>query len=121
MNVLIACEFSGVVRDAFINKGHDAISCDLLPSTSDLGRMFHYEGDIRDILYDRKWDLMIAHPPCTYLSVSGLHWNKNNPERAQKTEEALEFVKLLMDAPIERSVLRILFLVFHHVSENPIK
>ena len=96
MKVLIACEFSGVVRDAFIAKGHEAISCDLLSSDGP-----HYQGDVRDVLYDG-WDLMVGHPPCTYLSVSGLHWNKNNPERAQKTEDALSFVRLLMDAPIEK-------------------
>ena len=71
MKVLVACEYSGTVRDAFIKQGHDAISCDLLPSESDLGE--HYQGDIEDILYD-EWDLMIAHPPCTYLANSGVRW-----------------------------------------------
>lgn len=78
--------------------GHEAMSCDLLP-TERPGP--HYQGSVLDIL-DQGWDLMIAHPPCTYLSVSGLHWNKRNPERALLTEEALEFVKLLMDAPIPK-------------------
>ena len=101
MKVLVACEFSGVVRDAFRKKGHVAYSCDLLPSDDD--SPFHLMDDIFEILkMDDDWDLMIAHPPCTYLSVSGLHWNKNNPERQQQTEEALEFVQRLMDQPIEK-------------------
>lgn len=99
MRVLVACEFSGVVREAFRRKDHEAISCDLLPASD--GNPYHYTGDVLDIIKDG-WDLMIAHPPCTYLTVSGLHWNKNNPERASKTEEALLFVKELMDAPIPK-------------------
>jgi hypothetical protein len=98
MRVLVACEYSGVVRDAFARAGHTAWSCDLLPSEAP-GK--HYQGDVRDIL-DSGWDLLIAHPPCTYLAVSGLHWNKRRPERAQETERALDFVRLLMDAPVER-------------------
>jgi len=98
MRVLVACEFSGTVRDAFIKAGHDALSCDLLP-TEKPGR--HYQGDVRDI-FCWGWDLMIAHPPCTYLSASGLHWNGRVPGRAEKTEEALKFVQTLMDAPIGR-------------------
>ncbi len=101
MKVLVACEFSGVVREAFRKLGHDATSCDLLDS--DLPGP-HYKGDIRDILTDG-WDLMIAHPPCTYLSVSGLHWNKRDPERAKLTEEALEFVKLLLEADVPKIAL----------------
>lgn len=104
MRVLIACEFSGVVRDAFRTRGHAAISCDLLPSeaaSEDDWRELHHQGDVRDILNDG-WDLMIAHPPCTYLCSSGLHWNKRRPERASRTEEALAFVQLLMDAPIPK-------------------
>jgi hypothetical protein len=98
MMVLVACEFSGIVREAFKAKGHDAWSCDLLP-TEILGQ--HIQGDVLNILNDG-WDLMIAHPPCTYLAVSGLHWNTRVPGRPQKTEEALLFVKKLMDAPINR-------------------
>jgi hypothetical protein len=64
----------------------------------------HYQGDVRDVLHDG-WDLMIAHPPCTYLASSGLHWNTKRPERAQQTEEALAFVRLLLDAPIPRIAL----------------
>ena len=70
MKILIACEYSGRVRDAFIRAGHDAMSCDLLP-TDVAGP--HYQGDVTDIINDG-WDLMVAHPPCTYLSVSGMHW-----------------------------------------------
>jgi len=98
MKVLVACEYSGKVRDAFIKRGHDAMSCDLL-STDSPGP--HYQGDVLDILNDG-WDLMIAHPPCTYLAVSGLHWNKRVLGRAEKTEKALSFVQALMDAPIDK-------------------
>lgn len=151
MRVLVACEYSGTVREAFAALGHDAWSCDLLP-TEQPGA--HYQGDVthildgwqpvsftaecdpdgdgwcqvrdcdidgckcigptqddieyleRDgVLFGRPvahphWDLMIAHPPCTYLSVSGLHWNGHVPGRAEKTEDALRFVRMLMDAPI---------------------
>jgi hypothetical protein len=96
MRVLIACEYSGAVRDAFIRAGHDAMSCDLL-ATDAVGP--HYQGDVRDVLGDG-WDLMVAHPPCTYLCASGLHWNKRRPERAQQTEEALDFVRMLLAAPV---------------------
>lgn len=96
MKVLVACEFSGTVRDAFIKAGHQAMSCDLL-DTESLGP--HYIGDVKDIISDG-WDLMIAHPPCTYLASSGLHWNNKRPDRALKTEESLNFVRELMDAPI---------------------
>ena len=96
MRVLVACEFSGRVRESFKAKGHDAWSCDLLPTEID-GQ--HLQCDVLTIL-DQGWDLMIAHPPCTYLSVSGIHWNKRRPERAKLTEEALQFVQRLLDAPI---------------------
>ena len=96
--VLIACERFGVIRDAFIKAGHDAVSCDLV-ETAVPGP--HYAGDVRDIL-DDGWDLMIAHPDCTYLCSSGLHWNHRTPGRAEKTEQALNFVRLLMAAPITR-------------------
>ena len=102
MKVLVACEYSGTVRNAFIRAGHYALSCDLLPSDSPIGD--HYQGNVLDIL-DHGWDLMIAHPPCTYLCSSGLHWNKRIPDRAQKTEEALEFVQVLLDAPIPKIAL----------------
>lgn len=101
MRVLVACEFSGIVRDAFIARGHDAMSCDLLETESPGP---HYCGDVRDVL-SNGWDLMVAHPPCTYLAVSGLHWNKRKPGRAALTEEALRFVQLLLDAPIPKIAL----------------
>jgi len=153
LRVLVACEMSGIVRDAFISRGHDAMSCDLLP-TERPGA--HYQGDVRDILdgwmpvsftaecdqygdgwcqvrdceidecqcigttqdgieYIEKngvlfgrpeespnWDLLIGHPDCTYLCSSGLHWNKRVPGRDALTEQALEFVRLLMNAPIHK-------------------
>ena len=100
MNILIACEFSGVVRDAFIARGHYAISCDIEP-TERPGP--HYQGDVRDILYDG-WDMMIAFPPCTYLSYAGNRvWHSLG--RAQKREAALHFVRLLLDAPIPKIAL----------------
>ncbi len=101
MKILVACEFSGIVREAFRKRGHSAVSCDFLP-TELPGP--HIKGDVRQILED-DWELMIAHPPCQYLSVSGLHWNKRIPGRAAKTEEALNFVKILLDAPIPKICL----------------
>ena len=95
MRGLIACEFSGTVRDAFRRLGHDAMSCDLLPTEAPGP---HHQGDVRDVLGDG-WDLMVAHPPCTHLAVSGARWFKD--KRAEQAE-ALAFVRLLMDAPIER-------------------
>ena len=98
MRVLIACEYSGAVRDAFRARGHDAMSCDLLPTDVDGP---HYQGDVFDVI-GNGWDLMIAHPPCTYLCSSGLHWNGRVEGRAAKTEDALAFVRALLDAPIPR-------------------
>ena len=98
MRVLVACEYSGTVRDAFIRAGHDALSCDLLPTDSPGP---HYQGDVRDILADG-WDLMIAHPPCTHLAVSGARWFK---DKQVEQAEALDFVWLLLDAPIPRIAL----------------
>lgn len=98
MKVLVACEFSGVVRDAFIRRGHDAMSCDLLPTDSPGP---HYQGDVRDILNDG-WDLMIAHPPCTHLAVSGARYFK---DKQKEQAEALEFVRQLLDAPISKIAL----------------
>lgn len=100
MKVLIACEYSGVTRNAFLERGHDAISCDLLPS--DDNSPYHYQGPVEDLLAQGGgFDLMIAHPPCTYLCSSGLHWNDRGRGWAE-TEKALEFVRMLMAAPIER-------------------
>ena len=98
MKVLVACEYSGVVRDAFRARGHEAVSCDLLPSEAPGP---HYEGDVRNIL-DANWDLMIAHPPCTHLAVSGARWFK---DKQQEQAEALEFVRLLLAAKIPRIAL----------------
>lgn len=100
MKVLIACEYSGAVRDAFISQGHNAVSCDIL-QTDKLGP--HYQGDVRDILHDN-WDLMVAFPPCTHLAVSGARWFKEK-QRDGRQEEALNFVRLLLNAPIERIAL----------------
>jgi site-specific DNA-cytosine methylase len=93
MKVLIACEFSGIVREAFKARGHDAWSCDILP-TEIPGQ--HIHDDVLKHLNDG-WDLMIAHPPCTHLAVSGARWFKN---KLQEQAEALEFVRMLMAAPI---------------------
>lgn len=105
MRILIACEFSGMVRDAFRARRHDAVSCDLLPSEG-IYQQRHIQNDVREVLNGRyAWDMMIAFPPCTYLCSSGLHWNKRRPERAAETEKALDFVRALLDAPIERIAL----------------
>jgi site-specific DNA-cytosine methylase len=93
MRVLVACEYSGVVRDAFIARGHDAMSCDLIEAEGS-----HYAGDVRDILGD-SWDLMIAHPPCTHLSVSGARWFKG---KEQEQRDALYFFDQLWRADIPK-------------------
>lgn len=98
MKILVACEYSGTVRDAFIAEGHDAISCDLLP-TDRPGP--HYQGNVLDIL-DDGFDLMIAHPPCTHLAVSGARWFK---DKQIEQAEALNFVRLLFAAPISKIAL----------------
>lgn len=92
MRVIIVCEFSGVVREAFRRRGHDAWSCDILPAED--GSPFHYQCDVRDI-WGVDFDLWGFHPPCTYLNSAGLHWN-NRGRGHHKTEEALEFVRFLM-------------------------
>ena len=112
LRVLVACEYSGAVREAFKARGHYALSCDLLPTEQEGN---HYQGDVRDVLYDA-WDLMVCHPPCTYLTVAGVRWlyhpedkhlqpalrrpHPSYPNRRRDQEEALDFVRLLMDAPI---------------------
>lgn len=98
MRVLVACEYSGRVRDAFAARGHEALSCDLLP-TEVPGA--HYMGDVTEILH-YGWDLMIAHPPCTHLAVSGSRWFK---DKAKEQAEALVFVQTLLDAPIAKIAL----------------
>ena len=104
MRVLVACEYSGTVRDAFIRAGHYAASCDILPSESPLGD--HYQCNVMDII-DHGWDLMIAHPPCTYMSNAGacrMYPQKGvvDPERLAKAMEAKEFFMTLLNAPIPR-------------------
>jgi len=101
MKVLIACEFSGIVREAFKAKGHDAWSCDLL-DTEILGQ--HIKGDVLEILNDG-WDLMIGFPPCTYLAKCGLHYLNTKPERKKKHEKAVEFFLTLYNAPINQIAL----------------
>ncbi len=109
MKVLIACEMSGVVRDAFRAKGHDAWSCDILPDMN--GSPYHFQEDVTNIAYPHQfadepiWDLMIAHPPCTAICVTGNSTYADSPKR----QEAIDFVQLLMDAPIP-----------HIAIENPV-
>lgn len=98
MRVLVACEYSGTVRDAFIALGHDAMSCDLLP-TDKPGP--HYQGDVFDIIND-SWDLMIAHPPCTYLTNSGVTWLHKDPSRWDKLDEGAAFFKALLNLKIPK-------------------
>ena len=99
LRVLVACEFSGVVRDAFIARGADAISCDLLPSEKPGP---HYQGDVRDLLSPGRFDLMIAHPPCTHLAVSGARWFVG---KQREQAEALDFVRMLLAAPVPHIAL----------------
>lgn len=107
MKILIACEYSGRVRDAFIKAGHDAMSCDLLETDSPGP---HYRGDVRDVLYDG-WDAMIAHPDCTRLTNAGVRWLHNPPTGKTLDEmwaalyDGVEFYRLLRDAPIEKKCL----------------
>jgi len=98
MRVLVACEYSGTVRDAFKARGHYAMSCDILP-TDVPGE--HYQGDVFDILNDG-WDLMVAHPPCTYLTNSGVSWLHKDPSRWEKLDEGAAFFKALLEAPIDK-------------------
>ena len=99
MRVLVGCEYSGRVRQAFRDIGHDAWSCDLLPSEDD--SEFHIQCDVIRIL-NENWDLAIFHPPCTYMSVSGMHWTTRGLRDPKLTDDALAFVQRLMDAPIPR-------------------
>lgn len=106
LRVLVACEFSGTVRDAFRAAGHEAVSCDLLP-TDALGP--HYQGDARDLLEPGRWDLLIAHPPCTYLANSGAHWLHRQQGRWPKMEAGARFFRQLLHAPVP-----------HVAVENPV-
>lgn len=105
MKVLVACEYSGVVRDAFRARGHDAWSCDLLPCDRDPA--FHYQRDVLEIIQGGVWDLMISHPPCTYLTVTGNRWFRSEyadryPDRPRQREEAVAFFMALANAPIPK-------------------
>jgi len=104
MRVLVACEFSGIVRDAFAARGHDAWSCDLIPSESHLPGGQHHIGDAVRFARSKTFDLMIAHPPCRYLATSGARWMKD-PERMRKQREAVEFARRLWEAFIPRICL----------------
>ena len=108
--VLIACEYSGTVRDEFLKLGFDAHSCDILPCESKyyLDPNRHHQGDVLEIL-NQGWDLMIAHPPCTHLSVSGARWFTEGKKPMYLRDDAVKFVKKLMDAPIK-----------HIAIENPV-
>ena len=106
LKVLVACEYSGRVRDAFTKLGHFAMSCDLLPSDAP---GLHYQGDVFDII-DSGWDLMIAHPPCTYLTNSGVTWLHKDPARWALLDEGAAFFKALLECPIPRKCI-----------ENPIQ
>lgn len=105
LNVLVACEYSGLVRDAFARLGHNALSCDLLPTERE-GQ--HYQGNIFDILYSGKFDIMIGHPPCTRICNSGVRW-LNERDLWDEMEEAAIFFRYLLEAPIP-----------HKAIENPI-
>lgn len=94
MKILVACEYSGAVRDAFIALGHDAISCDLLPTDAPGP---HHTGDVKELL-EQRWDIVVAFPPCTYLCSSGMHWTVRGLRDPKLTEDALDFVRLLMGA-----------------------
>ena len=98
MKILVACEFSGTVRDAFIKKGHDAMSCDLLEGEGDGP---HYQGDIKDVLYET-WDMVIAHPPCTYLANSGVTWLHRDESRWAKLDDAAAFFNMFLDLRVPK-------------------
>ena len=103
--ILVGCETSGVVRDAFLQAGHDVWSCDIEPADSPSLR--HIQEDVLKVLDDQHWDIAILHPPCTYLCSSGLHWNTRPgyEDRQQKTEMALDFVRELLDADVDQICL----------------
>jgi hypothetical protein len=103
VRVLVACEYSGTVRDAFRARGHDAWSCDILPTDAD--PTWHIQGDAVEVAYGQDWDLMIAHPPCTYLTNSGVTWLHKDPTRWANLDDAAEFFKRLYDAPIPRKCI----------------
>ena len=108
MRVLVGCEFSGTVRDAFLAHGHDAWSCDLLPSESPKGP--HLQCDVRDALRNNDWDLFIVHPDCTYLTNSGVRWLHTRPERWAQMRQAAAFFRDMLTTPFAPRV----------AAENPI-
>lgn len=99
--VLVACEFSGRVREAFKEKGHYAMSCDLLPTEIEGN---HYQGNVLDIL-DDEWDLMVCHPPCTYTALSGMHWTQRGLRDPKLTDEAVDFAVALIESGIPKVCL----------------
>ena len=111
MDVLVGCEYSGIVRDAFIDAGHYAVSCDLLPTESDKGD--HWQGDIFNCLREtQEWDLIILHPPCTHLAVSGNAWYGTDKPGHHKRLESIEWTKRLFRAARQKSL--------HVAIENPV-
>lgn len=118
--ILVACEFSGTVRDAFTRAGHHAVSCDLLPSETP-GE--HYQGDIFDILHQEKWDLMIAHPPCTYLAASGARWlydpRPQFADRWEQLRDGAKFFTELLNADIPRIAMENPAMMLKHTGIRP--
>lgn len=104
MKIILGCEESQAVCIEMRERGHEAYSCDILPASGGHPE-WHIQGDIIPVIYGQHWDMIIAFPPCTYLCSSGLHWNNRVPERREKTEEALNFVCLILNAPIEKKGL----------------
>lgn len=103
MKILVACEESGIVRDAFIARGHDAISCDILPTASPGP---HHQGPLEDFIgRGDEWDMIMGFPPCTYVCGSGIHWNGRVPGRAAKTESAIAFVKMIWSRKCPKIVI----------------
>jgi len=102
MKVLIECEYSGIVREAFRKRGHDAWSCDLLPDENESGH--HIEGDAKEAITYYDWDLIIAHPPCQFICSSGLHWNKRRPERIKETAKAIDFFMFFANLPFRYAI-----------------
>lgn len=97
MKILVACEFSGTVRDAFIKRGHDAVSCDILDGEGDGP---HIKGDVSRVIYGQSWDMIIAHPPCTYLCNSGVSWLHRDNSRWGKLKDAADFFNMFLNIPV---------------------
>jgi len=117
VKILIACEYSGIVRDAFLSKGHYAISCDLLPTESSGP---HYQGDIRDVLY-QKWDMVLAFPPCTHLAISGARWFKEK-QKDGRQKAGIDFFNLFTDLDCQKVAIEnpIGIMSTHHRKPNQI-